>query len=86
MVFFIAIAIAAFVAMLVEMLTYTIGDGGAITRFYRKYKTTNVDVVLGFLLASMMIWKGSTPVMVIGVIVYVAVIAIALIRLDRRII
>ncbi len=86
MIFVIALSIVGFIGLLAEMLTYKVGQGGGATRIYRAYKATNVDLVIGFVLSVLMLLKGSTPVVVIGVIIYLAVTVIAVIRVNKRII
>ena len=53
-----------------ELLTYSVGDGGVFTRFYRKYKSTNADIALGMIVSGWVIWKGNTFVAIVGVIVF----------------
>ena len=85
MIFIIALSCVGFIGLLAEMLTYKVGQDGGVTRVYRAYKGTNVDLVIGFVLSVLMLLKGSTPIVVLGVIIYVVVTVIAVIRLDKRI-
>ena len=80
------VSVIAFLALLVEMLTYSVGKGGAITRFYRNYKATNVDLAVGFVVSVWMLLKGSTFVVIVGVAIYICVMIVGIIRIDKRII
>lgn len=80
------LVVVLLIGVLVEMLTYRVGDSGAVTRFHRKYKETNVDLVLGLLISGWVVWKGNTFFSVIGVIIFIACGVIAAIRVDKRII
>ncbi len=80
----IGIAVVAFVLLLIEMLTYSVGHGGAVTRWYQILKPTNIDLVIGGAIAGWMIWKGSTGIAIIGVISFLVFGISAVIRIDRR--
>lgn len=84
MVFFIALSVAVFIGMLVEMLTYSIGDGGIITRLHRKYKATNIDIALGLGVSMWIMWKGSSFAAVVATIVFIVCAIIGCVRLEKR--
>lgn len=84
MVFFIALSVAVFIGILVEMLTYSIGDGGIITRLYRKYKGTNADVALGMIVSGWMIWKGNAFFAIVGVIAFLSLAIVVIVRFENQ--
>lgn len=67
-----------------ELLTYSVGDGGVFTRFYRKYKSTNADIALGMIVSGWVIWKGSTFVAIVGVIVFLALAIAVIVRFENQ--
>lgn len=78
------IAVVTFVLLLIEMLTYSVGQGGAVTRWYQIWKPTNIDLVIGGAIAGLMIWKGSSFVAIVGVVAFLFFGIKAVIRVDRR--
>lgn len=80
----IGIAVVAFVLLLIEMLTYSVGQGGAVMRWYQILKPTNIALVIGAVVAGWMIWKGSTFVAIVGVVAFLVFGVQAVIRVDRR--
>lgn len=73
------------IGFLIEMTTYSVGDGGAVTRWYQILKPTNIDLVIGGLIAGWMIWKGSTLIAIVGVVAFLFFGIKAVIRVDARI-
>lgn len=81
----IVMGLIVLVGLVVEMLTYNIGGEGAVARFYRNFKLTNFDLVVGFVVSTLMMWKGSTAVEIAGVAIYLVVAVKAIMRVDARI-
>ncbi len=84
MIFLIILSVVGFLGILAEMLTYSIGEGGVISRFHHKYKSTNVDLVLGLLISGFFIWKGSVFIAFLAVVVFAACAAFGAVRIERR--
>lgn len=67
-----------------ELLTYSVGDGGVITRFYRKYKSTNADIALGMIISGLVIWKGDAFFAIVGVIAFLSLVIVVIVRFENQ--
>ncbi len=79
------LSIVFLMGILAEMLTYKVGQGGGVTRFYRAYKSTNIDLAVAFVLSVAMLLQRNTPALILGLIIYIPATVIAVIRFDKRI-
>lgn len=67
-----------------ELLTYSVGDGGVFTRFYRKHKSKNVEVAIGMILLGWVIWKGNAFITIVGVIAFLALAIAVIVRFENQ--